>query len=387
MPKSGSRKKLPHFYVITVTKNEYESVRSTNQSLLMQKYRNWTHLIIDGKSRSTTVNKLKKLSNAKTLVVSESDKGIYNAMNKGWKLAPDSSWIIYLNSGDYLIDNNSLNKISDKIKQNKNLKILIAPFEERNPASKVWYTKLVSRPNVRNQLFCYGYASHQGMAIKKIVFSKLDGFNENFEVASDWDFYIRSIKSFPSARMNRPFSCFLLGGYSTQNIHKAHKELVKLRQDHLELSFREKFFVYLWESIFTSSIQARSLIGNFFRIIIVIFLFLFKIQYGVRKVANEAKHFSIKLNMQTSVFLIKLRNYKPNRTLNSSLFKFLLNVLLKSFSLIHLIGKLTLDFLKLFNYFFKRSPKRPRRKNALFASSLDLFQQMVLNELGVKKLF
>ena len=74
--------------MVTVVKNDLLGLKKTRHSLETQKYRNWTHIIIDGGSEKETIRYLRSLSSINTIWISETDSGIYSAMNKAWKLAP-----------------------------------------------------------------------------------------------------------------------------------------------------------------------------------------------------------------------------------------------------------------------------------------------------------
>ena len=93
--------KIPFFSVITVVKNDKKNIDTTIKSIKAQNFRNFEYLIIDGKSTDGTLKKLKKYKRIISLLISEKDKGIYFAMNKGAKSA-NGKVIVYVNSGDIL---------------------------------------------------------------------------------------------------------------------------------------------------------------------------------------------------------------------------------------------------------------------------------------------
>lgn len=253
------KQESPLIAIVTVTKNDFKGVALTNQSILKQSYRNWIHLIIDGNSNTRTLNKIKELISEKCILFSEPDMGIYDAMNKGWVRTPVNSWILFLNGGDTLLNTNSLKYLAECVKKESNTDLFIAPFEQFDDTSKVWTTKLVSEPSVVNQLFCWGYASHQSMLVKRTLFEKLNGFDLSYRVAADWDFYIRALNMSTATKIERPFSRFLTGGFSSQNIVIAHRELVLLRKRYINFNFSKRFWSVMWEIAFATSSSSRSL--------------------------------------------------------------------------------------------------------------------------------
>jgi glycosyltransferase involved in cell wall biosynthesis len=243
--------------IITVTKNDSEGVIKTNQSLKTQTDKNWIHLIIDGESSAYHLRKLKALRDKSTFLYSGPDSGIYSAMNKGWKLAPIDSWIIFLNSGDTLLNRNSLAVLNTYLKKPSS-GVFVAPFEQVNPKENSSCTKLISKPSIRNQLFYWGYVSHQSMIIRRMVYDKVGGFDEIYKVASDWDLYSRILQTYKVNRINRPITRFFVGGFSTQNIFTAHKEVRKLQSIYLKLTFKERFVRLIWEVFSLGRLKSQS---------------------------------------------------------------------------------------------------------------------------------
>lgn len=94
---------LPIISVITVTYNAAQEIESTIQSVINQAYNNIEYIVIDGGSVDGTVEIIKKYTNKITYWVSEPDKGIYDAMNKGI-IRATGDWIINMNAGDKLLE-------------------------------------------------------------------------------------------------------------------------------------------------------------------------------------------------------------------------------------------------------------------------------------------
>ena len=69
--------------IITATMNSESTVKDSIQSLNNQKYKNIEHIIIDGNSKDNTLKIIKKHKKINTIIVSESDNGVYDALNKG----------------------------------------------------------------------------------------------------------------------------------------------------------------------------------------------------------------------------------------------------------------------------------------------------------------
>jgi len=100
----------PIFSIITVTYNAEATIEVTMHSVQQQTYQNIEHLIIDGASKDNTLYIIEKNKDAKTKVVSEPDKGLYDAMNKGIRLAT-GTYLCFLNAGDTFHENDTLEKM------------------------------------------------------------------------------------------------------------------------------------------------------------------------------------------------------------------------------------------------------------------------------------
>ena len=90
--------------IITVCYNAEKEIEETIQSIIYQTYSNIEYLIVDGLSKDRTVDIIKRYEGSKIRWISELDKGLYDAMNKGIKMAT-GDWICFMNAGDKFLDN------------------------------------------------------------------------------------------------------------------------------------------------------------------------------------------------------------------------------------------------------------------------------------------
>lgn len=107
----------PLFSIITVTYNAGATIAYTMDSVAAQTFSDYEHIIIDGASADSTVEQAKALSTQRTAIISEPDKGIYDAMNKGMAVAK-GKYLIFLNAGDAFHSNHTLARIADTINDN-----------------------------------------------------------------------------------------------------------------------------------------------------------------------------------------------------------------------------------------------------------------------------
>ncbi len=249
---------LIHFTVVTVVKNDLVGLMRSRESLESQRYKKWTHVIVDGGSTDKTLSYLKKLPKENTIYISEPDNGIYDAMNKGWRLAEDNSFVFFLNARDVMADPKSLTNARISLNADMDSNWGCTTHEEINEDGTGWVCKLISPPSVTNQLYAFGYRSHQAVVMRKAMIEKLGGFNENFKIAADWDLIVRAINFENPTLWKQPLARFELGGMSSGRILEAHLELKKLRRDYLKPSFTTRIVDDLWCAIYLHIFNFRN---------------------------------------------------------------------------------------------------------------------------------
>jgi glycosyltransferase involved in cell wall biosynthesis len=239
-----------HFSIVTVVKNDLPGLSKSRKSLEDQEFTNWTHIIIDGGSTDGTTSYLNLLPKENTIFISESDSGIYDAMNKAWRLAAEESFVFYLNARDVMTDPKSLTYAQQALSVSANSNWGCTTHEESFEDGSGWVCKLVSMPSVRNQLYAFGYRSHQAVVMRKSFIEDLGGFNEDLKIAADWDLIVRAIQAEEPATWMHPLAKFELGGMSSGRMLEAHLELRKLREEHLQFGFFDKIVDDLWCAVY-----------------------------------------------------------------------------------------------------------------------------------------
>ncbi len=247
-----------HFAVVTVVKNDLAGLMRSRESLESQKYKKWTHIIVDGGSTDKTLSYLKKLPKENTIYVSEPDNGIYDAMNKGWRLAEENSFVFYLNARDVMTDSKSLTNARNSLSTNLDSNWGCTTHEEINEDGSGWVCKLISPPSVGNQLYAFGYRSHQAVVMRRTLIEQLGGFNENLKIAADWDLIVRAMKSENPTVWTQPLARFELGGMSSGRMLEAHLELKELRRDYLKLNFTRRIVDDLWCAIYLHTFSFKN---------------------------------------------------------------------------------------------------------------------------------
>ena len=169
--------------IITVNLNNAHGLLKTIQSVICQKFKDYEFLIIDGKSSDSSLSIIKEYDKYISRWVSESDSGIYNAMNKGIRMA-HGEYLLFMNSGDVIFSEDTLEKVfekdycSDYIFGSSLLKCNRCTIKRIIPKQISFY-------------YLYTYTLwHQSMFIKKDVFERYGYYDENLKITSDWKQYI-----------------------------------------------------------------------------------------------------------------------------------------------------------------------------------------------------
>ena len=214
---------MPLISVITAVRNGREHIEQTIQSVASQDFRDFEHLIIDGGSTDGTVEIIQKHLNGIAYHVSESDKGISDAFNKG-VLAASGSVILFLGSDDYLHDNSVLKRVASEM---KNLK---KPYFFYGNLNYVYEDKV--KPICRNYNFRkfrrYDCLPHQAMFLDRFFFDKYGLFDLNYKYAMDYEHTARFIRDYQPEYIDVMISGMRRHGVSSRPI-EAHDEMDRVR--------------------------------------------------------------------------------------------------------------------------------------------------------------
>lgn len=203
--------------MITVCYNSESTIRDTIESVLAQSYINYEYLIIDGKSKDNTlkiVKEYEKKFDGRLKYISEKDKGLYDAMNKGIKMA-SGDIIGIINSDDVIASKDVFQTVIDRFNEAKcdgvysNLLIKDEKLD-----------KIVRRFNNGNGNYKLGwYPPHPTLYLKKEVYDKYGIFDINYRIAADYDFMVRIMKGGAKLEyVDSNFTYMRAGGKSTDGL-------------------------------------------------------------------------------------------------------------------------------------------------------------------------
>lgn len=173
---------MPKLSIITVNYNNRLGLKKTINSVIHQYFKDFEYLIIDGNSSDGSKAEILAVADKLSYYVSESDNGIYHAMNKGIQKSK-GDYCLFLNSGDCLSDKNVLNKLFSET------------FSEDIIYTSAYFGNHIYRyPNKLNLSFLLTKSvCHQTTLIKRDLFERYKFYNETYKIYSDWDFLLNMI--------------------------------------------------------------------------------------------------------------------------------------------------------------------------------------------------
>lgn len=213
--------------IITINYNNKAGLQKTIDSVVSQTFKDFEWIIIDGGSTDGSKELIEQYSQYITYWVSEPDKGIYNAMNKGI-IKANGDYLLFLNSGDSLVEKKTLYHI---FRDNHNEEILYG---------NIIYDNEIKTKNIgfhSNNLTLLdlfkGNMPHQASLIKKKLFDSYGLYDERIKISADWKFFLITIiiNKCSVKYLNVDVSYFDTTGYSFNSKPIWMKERIEIIKD------------------------------------------------------------------------------------------------------------------------------------------------------------
>ena len=177
--------------IITINWNNADGLQKTIQSVVSQSSKDFEYVIIDGGSKDHSVEIIQHFANQFPINwVSEPDKGIYNAMNKGITRA-SGEYLHFLNSGDILFDNQVVEKMVAQLAANNQPEILIGRLHKQMLDGAIYPNPIQS--NFSFLRFYSNSINHPATYIKKELFLQYGLYDESLKIVSDWKWFMQVI--------------------------------------------------------------------------------------------------------------------------------------------------------------------------------------------------
>jgi len=216
--------------IVTATFNSEKTVRDTIESVLSQSFTDYEYLIVDGGSKDSTLDIIREYEpkfNGRMRWKSERDKGIYDAMNKGFKWA-DGDVLMLINSDDLFARTDALELVVTEFDKHPDTDGVYANLyyvSQNNTDSIVRVWKTGEQKSMR-----YGWLpAHPTFYVKRECYEKYGYFNLNYPLAADFELMLRFIEGHEIKLSYLPeyLVKMRLGGATSKNIQNIYRQDVE----------------------------------------------------------------------------------------------------------------------------------------------------------------
>ena len=239
------------FTIITCTYNAADVIKPTLDSILNQTWGQIEHLIIDGASKDDTVKvaeayrqrSLEEETEHDVRIISEPDRGLYDAMNKGLRLAT-GDYVVFLNAGDSLPNDDTLEKISNDVNERSDGKLPAVLYGDTDIVDEkgiVLHPRRLAPPDKLNwRSFRHGMlVCHQAFYARTDL-AKANPYNMQYRFSADVDWCIRVMKAaelqgLPLRNVDAVVVNYLDGGMTVKNHRASLRERFRLMRHHYGL--------------------------------------------------------------------------------------------------------------------------------------------------------
>lgn len=206
---------MPLLSIITINYNNLAGLAKTVDSAFNQTWQEFEYIVIDGGSTDGSAAYLESHSDRFSSWVSEPDKGVYNAMNKGIAKAT-GEYLLFLNSGDHFFNDFVLQQYNNLLVEKDLIYFNLNTVED----TLSWTDRY---PDVLNfNFFIPGTLPHPATFIKRNLFETVGFYDESLKIVSDWKFFMESFYQYNCSylRIDETLSTFYTDGLSADPLNK-----------------------------------------------------------------------------------------------------------------------------------------------------------------------
>lgn len=226
---------MPFVSIITITYNAELYIEATILSVINQTSQDFEYIVIDGNSKDNTLNIIKKYKNHITKLVSEPDKGIYDAMNKGLAQA-QGDFVWFMNAGDTIFEKNTLQNLRDMVEKNPQIDILYGDawfinLQGKDLGKKSEITPMILPEHLSYKHFAMGLiVCHQAILVKKKIAPMYDLAHK---YSADIDWVIKATKQAKSiTNTHQTLTTYRQGGFSRKHLYNSLKDRYLILRKH-----------------------------------------------------------------------------------------------------------------------------------------------------------
>ena len=241
--------------VITVVRNGHQFIEQTIKSVIGQGYDHLEYIVIDGASTDGTIDIIKSHESEITRWISETDKGISDAFNKGLSLAT-GNYMLFLNADDHLANSDVMEAMADKIIENNFPRLIYGDCDvmDRNSGRVSYRASIEFSPHgLKHGLM----PPHPSLFIHRDYFDKYGLFDTRFRIAMDYELFLRGALREKVIHVPLLATCVRGGGLSTLNHSVSANEIIEAlkKNGHIHSRFSEfKLRKYFFLRAFARSV-------------------------------------------------------------------------------------------------------------------------------------
>ena len=220
--------------IITLTYNSVDTIEKTLRSIQNQSYKNIEMIFVDNCSTDGTLDILKKYSNDKTILVSEKDKGIANAFNKGLKLSTGEI-VGFLHSDDTLDEKDCIEQMVNCF-QNNPINFFYANLNytsKNNKIIRLWKADekqgCIDNNLLKKKINVGWMPPHPTVYLRRNFLERIGEYDEKYKISFDYDYLLRSINNnlIKPYYLNKNFINMTIGGNSNKSIKNILKKMIE----------------------------------------------------------------------------------------------------------------------------------------------------------------
>jgi len=248
--------------IITINYNNRDGLLKTIESVIPQTFKDFEWIIIDGGSTDGSLELIERYASKFSYWVSEPDHGVYNAMNKGIQVAK-GEYLLFLNSGDWLADDNVLKEVFDSPRTADILYGYMVSASVDGPICNEGMMKPV--------LYWYDFLGktlpHQASFIARRLFDTVGLYDETYRIAADTKFFIQAIvwEKATYEFIPRVIAVFEGGGLSSDDARFEERD-VRLRNE----MFPKMVLDDCWELMTLRKVKSNKILRKFYTLLSII---------------------------------------------------------------------------------------------------------------------
>jgi len=236
--------KNPLISIITIAYNADAYLEECIRSIAQQDYSNKEYVIVDGGSTDGTLDIIKKYKHVLDCCLSEPDRGIADAMNKGIAMS-SGEYVLFIHADDRLLDDNSLSQAVAELKPECDIHAFSLYFSSagkrqyRQPRGFTWHL------NFKTGLY------HQAVFCRRSLFLEIGNFQNKLRIAMDYDFFLRAYRNKICAQMySLPISVMRDTGISSRrdwaSLSARFREEREVHNRHCQNLFQKWLYTVYW---------------------------------------------------------------------------------------------------------------------------------------------